>query len=345
MGVKSKRWQLATLGIILGVATAQVMGCSDEPGGGTLAPSDGGIADRPAIAIDGGGEPTPTNGAITPEVAARFAVLVGSCSPKAKAEGILRELYDSDGPRHLRGIAVCAAAKNNGCAALAECAGQVHERTGENCLGRCDGDVVETCDDGVRSRDDCAVRGLICLTREDGKLPACSETGAEACVAGPNSTRCGADGHAHSCSFDNERDQRGPRCADLGLTCGSGGCKGAEACKGDIAPQTPLAFTGTSCDGAKVRSCVNGGIATFDCERHINGAICRSSDAGIAGAAQCALGTACETNTFGKRTCEGASVVICNRGRVDRIDCPRVHGLHGARRQSQGGVHTGQLVT
>ncbi|MBX3227460.1 MAG: hypothetical protein KIT84_13985 [Labilithrix sp.] len=63
-------------------------------------------------------------------------------------------------------------------------------------------------------------------------------------------------------------------------------------------------------------------MATFDCERHVVGSRCRViDDAGTDTSAACTLGAECVTSTIGERTCEGTSVVLCNRGRIDRIDC------------------------
>jgi len=125
---------------------------------------------------------------------------------------------------------------------------------------------------------------------------------------------------------ERAREIRGPRCSDLGMTCGAGGCQGTGGTCASEQPvsQATFAFVGASCERGEVRACVNGGAATFDCARHVTGSSCvLASDGGEVSAAICALGTECNLGltTVGKRTCDGDSAVICYRGRIDRVDC------------------------
>jgi hypothetical protein len=283
--------------------------------------------DAGQVQVQDAGQGVRSSGPISPEVAARFAILVGSCSPRVKAETILRYLYDDDGPSDLRAVATCTATKNTGCLALSECSGATFARTGANCPDRCDGNVWENCDDGVTARTDCSVVGQVCLTSESGTGARCSPSDAPACDAGSDVSWCGPDGRPHQCGRGNARDVRGPRCADLGLTCADGGCMGAEgACSTDLPPGPTITFFGRTCEGEKLKACVNGGITTFDCQKHIIGASCQlSSDPSTA---RCGLGNQCTVDTAAARVCDGDSAVICNRGRIDRIDC-RALGFSG----------------
>ena len=303
------------------------VGCGDdsEKSIADASVNDGDTGDA-SVVVTAGDAP------ITPEVAARFAVLVGTCSPSTKAESVLRHLYDNEGPRHRRSIAACAAAKANGCLALSQCGGETYVRNGGECPARCDGDTVERCDNGFLERFDCAQRGLKCLTNQEGALPTCSDPDAKTCVAAPGTTTCGSNGVTSECSFDNEREIRGVRCADLGMTCTAKGCQGMDGMCPMTTPSSSITFAGTTCTGTKVAGCENGGRVAFDCGRHIIGAARQTTDdAGLVGSAQCGIGTACVMSEIDNtRTCDGDSVVICNRGRIDRVDC-RALGFTGCK--------------
>jgi hypothetical protein len=89
-------------------------------------------------------------------------------------------------------------------------------------------------------------------------------------------------------------------------------------CRGTGAACTASSVDDTSlrCDGDVLVSCMDGQEAALDCAR-LN-AHCFVNAKGAHAA--CALGTACDPNTYGP-TCNGTVLTFCNDGTVDTYDC------------------------
>jgi cysteine-rich repeat protein len=118
----------------------------------------------------------------------------------------------------------------------------------------------------------------------------------------------------------------GPVCASLGLACENGACVGTGGPCNAIggAPEEGTA-AGMSCsaDGSALDACVNGRQALLDCS--LQGPRFRCQEAG--GIAFCGLASECVPelgylNRFAfKESCDGDTLVFCNKGRIERVDC------------------------
>jgi hypothetical protein len=62
---------------------------------------------------------------------------------------------------------------------------------------------------------------------------------------------------------------------------------------------------------------VNGGLADVDCGKFGTGFSCQSGSNTFF----CGQANACVPGSASKPTCEGTSLVVCNAGRIDKIDC------------------------
>lgn len=132
------------------------------------------------------------------------------------------------------------------------------------------------------------------------------------------------DNVPHVCSKFGEID--GIACADWGLVCGTDeygttACMGAgPACTfSSNSGATELNFEeGIACNGTKLRACVNGGEHEIDCGLLAEGFTCQTVDNLGEAYSFCGLASECAPD---KPICEGDSIVLCNAGRIDKVDC------------------------
>lgn len=78
---------------------------------------------------------------------------------------------------------------------------------------------------------------------------------------------------------------------------------------------------GIRCEGNTLVTCMNGTETEVDCASFARGFTCYGGST-----PHCGLGAACEPGSFlrptqSPTTCEGTSLVVCNAGRIDRVDC------------------------
>jgi hypothetical protein len=72
-----------------------------------------------------------------------------------------------------------------------------------------------------------------------------------------------------------------------------------------------------SCQGTEAHACVNSAEHVYDCGSLGEGFTCQ----GTGKYAFCGLGNECNPGGTFQTTCEGDQIVVCNAGRVDRVDC------------------------
>jgi len=253
---------------------------------------------------------------IDPSAAARAAVLIGSCIPDDRPNGHLSGFYTDFEPSDSYNLAAsiqCLSAKTNGCEGVKECLG-VQVTLDGPCVDTCAGNVAIACDDEVKFTIDCSRIGLTCHGGDciGGPPKACDEaTFQETCVGGA----------PHTCT---SRERIGPKCADLGLVCETGtmgpACVGTgPACQSNgTSPLSPSFDEGLACDGSTLSACLNGKTATRECAGVGQGFGCHSSGSAFF----CGLGAECNPlESKWTETCDGDSVVLCNAGKVEKIDC------------------------
>jgi hypothetical protein len=252
-----------------------------------------------------GAVPPKAPGAQDPALLARAAVVLGSCFPDDGIDRNLANMWASD-VNHRRlwnrtaVKADCLASAKSGCAALDTCLGLKASAGTAAAPPTCTGSRFSYCEQAAAGRFaclsiDCATVGLSCDTGEvclEAAPPTCGTGGADCAVVG---LTCG-----------------GNECVGSGAACGGGG----STTEGDLSPE------GLACTGTMLDACVGGKRATIDCAKRGPGFSCQhAGDAYFCGlASDCVPG-----NTAGAddtpNTCEGNTVVLCNAGRVDRVDC------------------------
>jgi hypothetical protein len=257
-----------------------------------------------------------------PEAALRAAVFVGSCLPDDGINRTLNRYYtrkggaDSDHEVHER--TQCFKSKANGCAAVQECLGYTADLSGP-CEPGCLGDVFSACDDQLKFTVNCGRLGLSCSTEH------------EECVKKPLGAACDDETYTTSCEGGAPKvclsvgETLGPTCADYDLTCGTGALSEEAACIGkgascmeEVGSSTSIYFDqGGTCSGDTLTTCVNGGEHALDCKSLATGFTCQSTGT----SSFCGLDAACDPNAGLDATCDGDSVVVCNGGRVEKVDC------------------------
>ena len=290
-------------------------GASGGGGGGTGGGGTGGGGTGGGGTGGGSAE-----GAIDPDTAARAAVFIASCGLDDHINEFLERFYVERGGEPLdlalAASPECLKDKTNGCAAVEECLG-LTVTMDPACTDACNGDVLTACEGPLRLTVDCGKLGLACSLTQGGCItnpppPACNPaTFQGTCTDAP-----------HICTLGGI-EGFGPKCADLGLTCGETQfdepvCQGTgAACQSDFAdPLSASLQQGLACEGDDLRVCVNGGEHVLDCAGAITGASCQTGSA----KPYCGFATDCEPGASSE-TCEGDNVVICNAGRVEKIDC------------------------
>jgi hypothetical protein len=217
-----------------------------------------------------------------------------------------------------RAIYECLATKTIGCKALTECMGFAYSTDGP-CDAGCTGTLYQECSQSLRIKVECAVLGLQC-----GPKLYCSAPGTQVCNPATYQDTCD-NGVPVGC--EDELVVRGPRCSDYGAACEAGRCKGTGgACTGTTIGETSaVVLEGQRCEGGKLVACANGGLATIDCATVGKGFSCFDSpDGGANATAYCGTATECSPKSAWTKvaaTCEGTSVVFCNGGKVQKLDC------------------------
>ncbi len=280
-------------------------------------------ADAPSDAADARparGAPSPWPLAFTAEQVVRAAVLFGTCVPDDGAYALLDDAYydpSLDFFEVTRADAIgCLAESTDGCAAIARCTGLEFDLTGP-CTRRCDGDTFDGCDDAWHFRVPCGMAGLVCDPDQG-----CVDPTAAMCDDEAFDETC-REGHAERCNDDRVRGEY--VCEELGLAC-SVTAERAD-CRGTLGECTAtsrgrLDIVAMSCvDGDTLEGCVNGGVHRLACGTIAEGFTCQS----MGGEEFCGLGDACDPRILdgedGTATCDGDTIVICNAGRLDRVDC------------------------
>jgi hypothetical protein len=299
--------------------------CGSKSGGGG-ALSSGGTAGSSSAAGAGAA------GVLDPDVAARAGAVIGSCHPD---NGVNREVSrlwqrSTASPSSISlGIqAECIAARGGGCDALEQCLGWTLESTpgcaqGSACVGSTF--TLCTASIGTTYTIDCGTMGLDC--NPDASIDNVPGAG-RACRRG-QAVPCEGATFAPSCNgsvpvFSDGSLVEGTDCAVRGAACSDGLCTGTgDACS--VSPSDPTA--GVSCNGNVLESCQNGQRATLDCTTFRAGFGCRT----IGDVAFCGLAADCVPGglTMGdvpqdgdpSPSCDGTTIVFCNAGRVERVDC------------------------
>lgn len=266
---------------------------------------------------------------LDPSAAARAAVFMASCVPDDNPNITLLDYYASrgrDAAAELDEVA-CLAAKANGCQAVADCLGITATFEG-SCSSpyACHGNVLQVCDDNLEFRADCTkLGGSARCDPSVGCVPCDGAQTAPSCDNETFTDHC-EDGRAVRC--DDGFVVRGLRCADLGLECQPDsfgdfvGCygKGAE-CQTNWGGDGLL--VGTGCAGSVLEACVGERSHSLDCGEIAAGFSCQSVAAGGETSYFCGLAAECDgaANPPADPTCDGNSVVLCNAGRIEKIDC------------------------
>jgi hypothetical protein len=260
--------------------------------------------------------------------AARAAVFMASCVPDDNPNITLWDYYGArsrSAPAKLDQLA-CLAAKSNGCQAVTECVGVTATFKG-SCASRfaCQGDVLQVCDDSLEFRIDCAKFGGARCDPREGCVP-CEGAATASCDAATFTAGC-EDGRPVRCDKEGFV-VRGLRCGDLGLECrpdsfgGRYGCYGAGAeCRAGWSGDGLL--IGTGCASSTLQACVGERSHEVDCGTIGAGFSCQAfSDAG-ASSYFCGVASECDgaANPPARPTCDATSVVLCNAGRIEKIDC------------------------
>jgi hypothetical protein len=329
---------------------AAILACdSSKAPSGNDAPSDGAARDAPSqdgasSGTEGGvdsGEggpavagcmgtrnPAPNlPGSRDPDLLARAATVVGSCLPDDGIDRNLANIWHSD-VNHAwiwqrPGLqAECLASTKCGCGDVKACIGWEVTRVdaGSTCEP-CAGSVFcETIGD-LRLTIDCSAVGLVC-----DPLVGCGEAPAAPCANATFVPACSATGRPQTCdgSFGGDAVSLGPECATLGLVCAGDQCagNGAACTGGQVFSKGALSPQGLGCSGAMLDACVGGKHHTINCAERGPGFSCQTFD----GHFFCGLASAClpgnePEGSAATTTCEGNTVVVCNAGRIDRVDC------------------------
>lgn len=314
--------EIRTYGLLAGMAATLVMGCGDgveyQNTGGAGGSGSGGSG-QGGSDIFTGKDPA---GAKDPGDALKAAVILGSCVPD---DGIVRNLirmYTERGRTEdvvLTEFTKCLASAGGGCKAVEACLGVTIDVAPAGCMASCAGNTLTVCGDGMKFTADCAKFDLQCSTTEANCV---SKTPGPACDFGTFMESC-KNGAPLVCGSANT-EQPGPSCGDFGLTCAVD-MNGFAACVGAGAACMPTSTTGReidfsqgiSCNGAKLNTCMNGFAHEVDCGTIVNGFTCQT----VGMTSFCGQAAECAPDSSVKATCEGDNVVLCNAGRMDKVDC------------------------
>ena len=301
--------------------------------GGLLCACGGSGAESPADRVDGGADVAPNEDAWTDsdtpancpartllpdDVVARATAALTSLCAGVPDDGFYRTQY------YLRGtwggwsypggpeFVTCLANVTNGCEGVRDCRGFAWKSDAEVC-GTCDGDTAVFCGDGLQARWDCGKYSGSC----EGGL--CSYPDLPLCDEGANQPSCDAEGRP---SFCDDWLHVGLDCAAFGLACeesftGRTGCTGVGTdCSGENNVYYSINTHGTSCQDDTMVTCQGGKEAEVSCPCFGQNHACQL----VNGEAFCGVASECDPATFSK-TCNGTSVVFCNAGKIESLDC------------------------
>ncbi len=302
---------------VLALALIYLPACSTESSTGTAGSSGSGGA---GVSVTPPDPPGPKD----PSDALKMAIFIGSCTSAGAIDAVLGDLYDrKEGDSYRQtayDVTSCFADKTNGCGAVKECVGISFEPAPVPCTFGCieNTDIYRGCPDIISYLTDCSQLGYTCspIVNTCVKEPLAPE-----CDKATFMASC-ADGAPLVCS--SGREEPGPICADYGLVCsdhasyGKACVGGGPACNGVIVSQNTVDFgDGIACDGASLRACVNGFEHTVDCSKLGEGFTCQTTPT----ASFCGLAAECDPGLPQTTECEGDSVVVCNAGRIEKVDC------------------------
>jgi len=319
------------------ISTCLLLACSESNGSPPAVDAAGFEASTEAAPLVPGcsAAPNPSPklpGSRDPTVLAGAAAVLGSCMGDDGINRTLTNLWNIEINAALAGgcaglQAECLDNAHCGCGAMKACLGFEQSRVDATCISGCDGNIFTLCstlDDpqGLRSTIDCSREGLVC-----DPLAICQEAPTVACDPKTYGLSCDADGRSEICRSKGAGNAlfKGPICASLGLSCSNGVCvgKGAACSGGYPGPEGQTDMEGTACSGTSLVACVGGGMQTFDCARIAPGFSCQSVDStyfcGLA--SECVPGNIPAGRSVTQNYCEGSTVVLCNAGRIDRVDC------------------------
>jgi hypothetical protein len=327
-------WALGVAGGSLAVGLLAFACGSEESGGSSSGGTDAGTdtsTTRNGDATtsgDGTVGPGPT-GPIDPAAAARAALFIASCTSDDGVQRTLEQLYLRRTTNAYRSRAVidCLASKANGCAAMTDCIGIRYSGDGGCGDASCVDNVYNECQGaGFRLSVDCTKTGRTCVPQRS------------VYCAGPGETVCTPETTAGTCegttpvSCVDGLTMRGTDCAVHGTTCGvlytyqTGGsmmgCKGTgPACTAPSSDDDAVttSWRGLRCENGKLVGCVAEAEATLDCAQSAVGFTCFDApDSGVGFTAYC--GTSAECSRL-PAACDGTSVVMCNGGKIEKLDC------------------------
>jgi hypothetical protein len=196
--------------------------------------------------------------------------------------------------------------------------------------GTCSGNALVGCSEAAgrgmgdfgTTRTDCAAFGQTCVAGPSGAscgISSCPAMTKDVCMGAVLETCDSGVLHRLDCAA------YGADCVDDGMRAR---CRGrGEACEGLAGP-----MQGLRCDGSVQVMCWDGREATWDCAQA--GLVCAANARPEPFA--CALGAECDPRTFGA-TCKGASLELCQAGRIVQARCAQL-GFGACESASDAGV-------
>lgn len=333
-------WTFGLLGTSCAIGVLAFACSSEETTGGPGGSGPDGGSDTSTNptgdgSTSGDGSPKPApSGPIDPAIAARAALLIATCISDDGVNRTLQEIYleRTTNPYRTRAVLECLGAKTNGCAAVTDCLGLQYSTDGGCGDAACAGNVYNECSGAdFRLSVDCTKTARTCVPQPGAYCVGAGET-----VCNESTTVGTCDGTTPVACVDGIL-QRGIDCAKYGATCGvittySGGgsmtgCKGASgACSGTSNDDAVTArWEGVRCENGKLVGCVQNGLSTLDCAESGIGFTCFDSpDGGSTSMAYCGTAAECSPKSPWNKvaaTCDGTSVVMCNGGKIEKIDC------------------------
>jgi hypothetical protein len=271
----------------------------------------------------------PTLAVVDPAAVARAAVVLGACIADDGIDRNATHLWSSSfgAPRlYFRYITQldCLANSNCGCGALLNCLSYDVASGTTSCNPGCQGTRFTACGGaydmpaGYQLSVDCARLGLQCDT-----AAACVLDATTACDSSTFTANCSANQQPTFC--DDGFVQRAPACSAFGLSCASGNCQGTGAACANQDPSEPesIVFEGLACASNVLTACVSGHQALLDCATVGPGFTCQT----VGTEHFCGLSNQCvPANNYAASisnpvACDGNTVVFCNAGRLERLDC------------------------
>ena len=314
-----------------------------------------------------GEHPADPPGPKDPDAVVEAAIILNSCFAdlnyyKPKINKNISQIYfDVDrywSTRALFQRVGCFKDKANGCDAMRECIGMVEQLNGKPEMNIAPDPIAgKACADGTSYYHDEFYIG-------DGNTPYSSDTwincdglgseckeynGQSYCATIPF-LECDPATVKEACQDDRPYRCDGPyvdgkyyayqepKCSDYGMTCGSRDCVGTGAScvtpLGDEWSADTSYFSykaGTACESATVlRACVGTNESLVDCTTLGQGFTCIPGPI-----AHCGFASECDDKT--PVTCEGDSLVLCDAGRVRKVDCKSL-GFTRCISNTQGGA-------